>query len=65
MEKEIKQSNAAKVGGTNGSLGGATPADLERGYITSETDGESAAEEAAETVRMPDGFVGRPMGWDR
>lgn len=68
MERDIKQSNASMVGGTGGSLGGATASDLERGFTT--CDKESAAEERAEEGEMDnepmeEGFVGRPMGWDR
>lgn len=67
MEKALKQSNASLIGGTGGSLGGASTSDLERGFMSDEEPGESMAHERSETGEelMSEGFVGRPGGWER
>lgn len=43
-DKDLPQSNAGKIGGTNGSMGEATVADLDRGYtVESVTPDETPA----------------------
>jgi len=68
----MKESNASIKGGSNGSLGGATTADLKQGYMKQDDklpsdycdeDEESFLDELYE---KPDGgFVGRPKGFER
>ena len=70
MKDDLKQSNASKVGGTGGALGGATSSDLERGFMSdSDVDigEELPTEDMVETGEVPlqDGFVGRAKGWER
>jgi hypothetical protein len=60
-------SDASIRGGTGGSLGGASEADLRRGY----TDAEAPAPERPDAPvppwveREPGGFLNRPRGWER
>lgn len=61
MEEDIKQSHAGMTGGTNGSLGEAKHADLERGFIPEYESPEHFKDEEP----FKGGCVGRPMGWER
>lgn len=62
----LKQSNASTDGASNGALGGATSADLTKGY-TSET--KPTTDNGMGLVYDPymphGGFAGRPEGWER
>lgn len=76
----MKQSNAGKSGGTAGSLGGASSADLDRGYMKGKAShdaypmygpGEWAAGEDdmgntyVGNARTRGGFLTRPQGEER
>jgi len=64
----MKDNGNGEKGGTNGSLNGATTADLKRGYTTSGDSSGNTLHEVSETEypdSPPGGFAGRPDGWER
>lgn len=63
---DLPQSAAGRAGGTAGSLGGSTDADLQRGYMHAGP-GEEAGEPGGDIVPMQplEGFLSRPGGWER
>lgn len=62
-DKTLPESNASYTGGTNGSMGEATMADLKRGYTKPAP--ESSDDQPMFYPETEGGFVGRPKGWER
>lgn len=66
-EQHMAESSASHDGATGGSLGGAAPADLDRGYCKHEPHdmdrgGMPMPMDMGESHR---GFLSRPGGWER
>lgn len=61
-DKDIPESNKSYQGGTNGSMGDASQADLKRGYTKPQPETEQPMD--FEPMQQG-GFVGRPGGWER
>lgn len=60
----LRSSDAAKRGGTNGALDGASNAALDRGY-SKVREAEEAGEHPVPSSLTGGGFLGRPHGWER
>lgn len=66
----MKDSGKSRSGGSNGSLDGASAADLEQGYSKLDTEGGKTLHDVEYEDIMPfdspkGGFVGRPDGRER
>jgi len=64
----MKDNGGSRSGGSNGSLDGATAADLDRGYSDATPESEKLEDvaECCDPFEKPEGgFVGRPSGWER
>lgn len=65
-DKDLPESKTGIIGGTNGSLGGATEADLERGFTTEqEPDNDEDDNGWVNPDPLVSGFLGRNGGWER
>lgn len=63
---DLPQSAAGRAGGTAGSLGGSTTADLQRGYFNAGPGEESGSPDGDVVPMQPvEGFLTRPCGWER
>jgi hypothetical protein len=64
--EDIKESTTSKKGGTNGSIAGVTPSDLDRGYTDAGVEDYKYDGDNSPTFEQQQGgFARRPGGWER